>query len=121
MRGREIARPREESFHFSFEERSRSRLDLRINMAFPRDQFNVFVVLDENGLQAGRVLEQAPAGEKMLVEEAAVRSLDAAQLARIQNIEGHWGWRHTWTLTQPMDVSTYLLLACLALSASRPP
>jgi hypothetical protein len=87
-------------------------------MAFPHDQFNVFVVLDDNGLQTGRVFEQAPAGEKMLVEEAAVRSLNAAQLARIQNIGDRGVRRHKWTLTQRYGRSRNSLLARFLLTGA---
>jgi hypothetical protein len=69
-------------------------------MTFPGHQFEVLVSLHQEGLQRRSAVKQAAAGEKMLVEEAAVRRLNASQLARIEDIEGRWIGRHKRTLTQ---------------------
>jgi len=100
MRGRDVVRPREESCHFSFVQRSRSRLDLYINVPFGRPQFDIFIVLNHDGLQVGMAFEQASASKKVLVQKAAVRRLNATQLAHIQNIKDRGVRRHTWTLAQ---------------------
>ena len=100
MGGREAARPCEESFHLSLMERSRSRFDLYINVPFGRQQFDIFIVLNHDGLQVGMAFEQASASKKVLVQKATVRCLNVAPLACIQNIEGRWVRRHTWTLAQ---------------------
>jgi hypothetical protein len=80
----DLIEPRKGALNVAEDKARSASLDLDVNPVTQQHQLDIFVVLDNDMCHTrSRRLEQARGGVKVLVEEGAMNSLDASQLAGI--------------------------------------